>query len=311
MTPRFRPLSLPVVLTTLTTLATLVTTAAYSLFPTSAVAQSSAPTLGTSQQLSSQLAGGSASYNLIHRSITLAGLNREYHVALPAFFTPSGSYPVIIGFGGWDHDALQFRDYAGLEQAARGEAIIIYAQGINDAWAGAPYASTTMSQDIDYVRAAINDVISNYSGDADRIYATGLSNGGGMAAALGCHAPGLVDAIASIAGAHYTPTVTGCQPGQVPTLLMHGTHDDAIAYGGGTRHGATYQGAHSTFDSVAWRNGCTASTRQTSDYHGTTTFRPHYCTTATELVRVNGGGHTWFTDPRAADVVWDFLVRQG
>lgn len=303
MTLRSRALSLVI---------TLMATAAIAITPTSATAQSSTGDPALTSQLSSQLLAGSSSYHLIHRSFTQAGVNREYRIGVPALFDETRSYPVIIGFGGRHQTAAQFRDYAGLEQVARGNAIIIYAQGVNNSWAGAPYASTTMSQDIDYIRTAINDVLNNYSGDTNRVYATGLSNGGGMAAALSCHAPGLVDAVASVAGAFYNPTVTGCLASPVPTLIMHGTHDDTVAYAGGARHGAPYRGVYQTFESFAWRNGCTtAMVHQTHEYHGTTTFRPAQCHSATELVRVNGGGHTWFNEPRAEDVVWDFFRRQG
>lgn len=303
MTIRSRVLSLAI---------TIMATAAIAITPTSAVAQSSNADFARTQQSSSQLVAGSTSYDLIHRSFTQAGVNREYHIAIPAFFDATRSYPVIIGFGGWQETATRFRDYSDLEQAARGNAIIIYAQGVNNAWAGAPYASTTMSQDINYARAAITDVITNFSGDADRVYATGLSNGGGMAAALSCHAPELVHAIATVAGAFYNPTVTGCMGSSVPTLLMHGTDDGTIAYGGGTRHGAPYRSVYQTFESFAFRNGCTtAIINQTTEHYGTTTFRPAYCFHDTEIVRVNGGGHTWFNDPRAEDVVWEFFRRQG
>lgn len=291
---------------------TLAATAAIAISPAPVTAQSSALDPGLTQQLSSQIVEGSTSYNLIHRSFPHAGINREYHIALPAFFDRSRSYPVVIGFGGRDHTATQLREYAGLERVARGNAIIIYAQGVNNTWAGAPYSSTTMSQDIEYARTAINDVINNYSGDPDRVWATGMSNGGGMATALGCHAPGLVDAVASVAGAYYNPTITGCGAGQIPMLFMHSTDDNVVSYWGGTRHGAPYNSTYSTFESFAWRNGCTtAFVHQTHEYPGTTTFRPGYCSSRTEMVRVDSGGHTWFEQPPAEDLVWNFFHRHG
>lgn len=300
MTPRIRALSVAVAIAAGTAIA---------VSPAVAAAQTSS----IDPQASPQLLPYSPSPELINRSFTQAGFHREYTIALPANYDGTRSYPIIVGFGGLGDTAAGYRSYAGLEQAAAGQAIIIYAQGVNNAWAGAPYATTTLAQDIEYTRTAITDVVSNFSGDADRVWATGLSNGGGFATALSCHAPELVDATASVAGAYYTPTVTGCSyAGQVPTLLMHGSADGLVAYGGGYRHGAPYAGVETAHRGLATRNGCTAGALTPSyEYVGATTLRPDTCATATEILRVEGAGHTWFDYPVAETVVWDFFTANG
>lgn len=250
--------------------------------------------------------------NLLHRSFTQDGMQREYLVKLPDNRDPARTYPVVLAFGGKGDSATSFRSYAGLEQATAGGAIIIYAQGVDNVWAGAPYATTTLQQDIAYVRTAVDDVVAHHGGDRNRVYAVGMSNGGGMATALGCHAPELVDATASVAGAYYDPTVTGCNPrGGVPTLVIHGTNDTLMNYWGGTRHGAHYQGAHAVFESTATRNHCTVPmVHQVHEHANSTTFRPAFCATPTEFVRINGGGHEWSYTPSVADISWNFLQRQ-
>ena len=300
MTPRTRALSAALAL---------VASAAIALSPAVATAQTSSIDPQTSSQLIEQF----PSPGLVQRSFTQGAHHREYTVALPASFNPFRSYPIVLGFGGYTDTADSFRGYAGLEGATGGEAIVVYAQGVNNAWAGAPYSTTTLAEDIEYTRFAVNDVAANFSGDAGRVYATGLSNGGGFAAALSCHAPELVDAVASVAGAYYDPTVTGCSyAAQVPTLLMHGTADGLVAYEGGYRHNAHYMGVESALAGFAARNGCTVGALNPSwEDAGSTTLRPGSCATATQIVRVEGAGHTWFNAPAAESVAWDFFRANG
>lgn len=225
--------------------------------------------------------------------------SRTYDVILPAGYSRDRSYPIMIGFGGWQHTASQARGYEKLESEA-GETIVVYAQGRNNAWGGAPYAATTVSQDVRYVQDVIADVASTYNGDSDRVTAVGLSNGGGMAAALACHAPDTVNAVATVAGAFYDPTVTGCAPGAVPILIMHGTNDDIVSYNGGNRHGAPYKSVDSVYNTFLRKNGCSGAS-------GGLDKRGIRCSADTELETVVGGGHTWFTNPSATAETVRFL----
>ena len=68
-----------------------------------------------------------------------------------------------------------------------------------------------------------------YNVDHDRIYAVGMSNGGGFAALLGCRMPEQFRAIASVAGAYYPGTYEGCAEGPVAFLEIHGGKDGVIS----------------------------------------------------------------------------------
>lgn len=241
------------------------------------------------------------------RRITVGGTTRSYDVVLPAGHSADESYPVIIGFGGWQHDAARTRDYQRFETATDG-AIVIYAQGVDNAWAGAPYANTSIDEDIAYVRALIDDASQTFGADPDRVAVAGLSNGGGFAAALACHAPETIKAAAAVAGAYYSPTVTGCEPGAVPVLMMHGTNDDIVGYVGGYRHGASFEAAEDVLRTFGDKNGCLTVPR-TSRTGNVTTIEPLSCDAETRLERVEGGGHTWFTNPSASAETARFLVQ--
>ncbi|MCQ4607417.1 alpha/beta hydrolase family esterase [Corynebacterium pseudogenitalium] len=241
------------------------------------------------------------------RTVNADGRSRSYNVVLPSGYEEGKSYPVIIGYGGWQHTADQMQGYANLESAAAGRAIVVYAEGESQAWAGAPYARTSTREDIAYTRAIIDDLVEHYGANRDRVSAVGLSNGGGMVASLACHAPELVNGIASVAGAYYNPTVEGCKSGAVPTLIMHGTNDNVVGYNGGTRHGAAFRSVNDVFNLFMDKNGCIAGSATESRLGNVTTLSPA-CGARTELQRVEGGGHTWFTDPSASTATVDFLL---
>ena len=240
-------------------------------------------------------------------SLQVSGRSRTYDVVLPHGFSPERSYPVVLGFGGWQHTSRQTRDYENLESQFPG-AIVVYGQGVNNAWGGAPYAATSVSDDVAYTRAVLDDVASRYHADTTRTVAVGLSNGGGMAAALACHAPEMVDAVATVAGAFYSPTVTGCAGGQVPTLIMHGTNDAVVGYNGGVRHGAPYESVDAVARTFARKNGCSLVAAE-SRSGSVTAFDFERCSAPTRIERVEGGGHTWFTDPDATRATAQFLRR--
>lgn len=219
--------------------------------------------------------------------------------------------PVVFGFGGWKDTPEKFAEYSRFELTDFGaNAIIIYPEGIARAWEGAPYASTRMGDDVHFVRTILNAVDADYRIDRGRVYAVGMSNGGGMAASLACHAPDLVAGVVSVSAAYYEPVVADCAPGAVATLDIHGTHDEVIAYQGGMRHGAPFLGAEQVVAGVAARNGC-GPALQPRWIEGPA---EHYgfagCAAPVEHIRVLGQKHVWNGVPHATTLAWEFLHRQ-
>ena len=74
---------------------------------------------------------------------------------------------------------------------------------------------------------------SKYNIDPGRIYANGLSNGGGMSYLLGCALSDRITAIGGVAGAYAFP-LEECHPSRpVPMIAFHGTADPIVPYQGG------------------------------------------------------------------------------
>jgi polyhydroxybutyrate depolymerase len=74
-----------------------------------------------------------------------------------------------------------------------------------------------------------------FSVDSSRIYATGLSEGGFMSLRVGCALSDRVAAVAAVGAA--MPKTMICVPSRpVPLVMIAGTSDPVVPYGGGTEH---------------------------------------------------------------------------
>lgn len=273
-----------------------------------ATAQSSFGNFGSS---SNGVSTRSAGTKVTTKSLFLPGQGkREFILEVPKNYNPGKSYPVLFGLHGWQHSPEKFRGYANLDREAGDDAIIVYPRGKALAWAGAPYAKTSRSNDFNFMRAIVRHLDGKYNINKNRIYGTGLSNGGALLVDAACHAPDIFDAVVSVAGAYYSGTTSNCRRGAVDTLLIHGTHDDVVRYRGGTRHGKRYASVPATFHNIGKHNGCYTKTPFMVDYAAYQHYEHTLCDADTELYRVVDGGHTWFSNPDAADTSWDFLRKR-
>ncbi len=235
--------------------------------------------------------------------------DRSYRVALPDGFDQARAYPVIMSFGGWNETAENHAAYAQLHNAVGGDAIVVYGQGVDNAWGGAPYAETSREDDVAYIHRVLDDLDERYSIDRKQVFASGLSNGGGMAVGLACQNPGTVAGVVGVAGAYYDSTVADCAEGQVPTLLIHADNDSVVTYEGGVRHGRPYQSVDAVLATFGERNGCDMSTvtEQAGEVINSTVRTPANCDVPTSVVEVHGGGHTWFQAPSATNLAVEFF----
>lgn len=86
--------------------------------------------------------------------------------------------------------------------------------------------------DVGFVRALLNRLERDACTDPDRVYATGVSNGGGMAVRLACSLSDRIAAIAPVAGG-YSTFEGDCEPTEpVAVFEIHGTGDRITPYRG-------------------------------------------------------------------------------
>lgn len=111
-----------------------------------------------------------------------------------------------------------------------------------------------------------------YSIDASRIFATGLSNGGGFIGILACSPVGSqFSAFAAVAGAFYVNAggidVGNCAQGRslIPILEIHGGSDQTVQYSGGQGEGGVEPSIPTWLSMWQQRNNCTSTIIQDSD----------------------------------------------
>ena len=246
-----------------------------------------------------------------YQSFNVKGKTRTAIVDVPVN-SAKRKKPILFMFGGYGDTAANAKRYSRLNAIAGRSAIIVHPEGIGRAWEGAPYSKTRRGEDVAFVREMVRSLSKRYNVDTHRVYAAGMSNGGGMAMNLACQAPDLVAGVVSVSGAYYDATLNNCRGRNVPTMLIHGAHDDVVRYGGGVRHGMHYYGARSAFDNAARRNSCNMRTLHGVRAHALTAgFTYDGCRASTVLWRAYAGGHNWNAfAPDAPQAAWHFLSRQ-
>ncbi|WP_293789910.1 PHB depolymerase family esterase [uncultured Corynebacterium sp.] len=246
-----------------------------------------------------------------YQTFNVKGKTRTAIVDVPAH-SANRKKPILFMFGGLGVNAAATKSQSRLNAIAGKNAIIVHPQGIDNAWEGAPYSKTRRGEDVAFVREMVRSLSKRYNVDTHRVYAAGMSNGGGMAMNLACQAPDLVAGVVSVSGAYYDATMNDCSGRNVPTMLIHGAHDDVVRYGGGVRHGMHYYGARAAFDNAARRNSCNMRTLHGVRAHALTAgFTYDGCRASTVLWRAYAGGHNWNAfAPDAPKAAWHFLSRQ-
>jgi polyhydroxybutyrate depolymerase len=226
---------------------------------------------------------------------------------------PSGGrWPVVVQLPGAGQDALSVEAQTGESVLADREGFMVAyptANGKSPLW-NITGRVTGLPDDVQYLRKVIKRLSGpNICADPDRVYVTGASNGGGMAAALACAAPDLIAAAAPVAGGY--ASLAPCRSKTaVPLLEVHSLGDKVVPYGG---KGADHAGSVPTF-LAEWRarNGCTGPVQRSAPARGVVEMRWTCDGAPVEHVRLAKEPHGWYggksLDPNSTTVrTWRFL----
>lgn len=238
------------------------------------------------------------------RNMMHDGIQRSYRVYEPAIYDGSEAVPLIINLHGYTSNAFEQEVYGDFRPIAdTANFILIHPDGTTDAggttfWNAFGSPSETVD-DIGFISALIDTVASDYNIDLNRVYSTGMSNGGFMSYRLACELSHRITAIASVTGAMLNPVFISCNPVHpTPIMEVHGTADPTVPYLGATgvlgveagiAHWVDFNNCNLTAVETAIPNvdltdGCTA------DHF---VYSGGDAGSSVELYRINGGGHTW------------------
>jgi polyhydroxybutyrate depolymerase len=178
--------------------------------------------------------------------------------------------------------------------------LVVYPSGVGNrgprAWRSG--GGDRSARDVRFIAELIDTLRSSYSIDPTRIYADGLSNGGGMAFLLSCTMPDRIAAVGMVASAQFLPW-SECQDQRaVPMIAFHGTDDRFTPYHGGT----SWVARDHVFPSIptftanwARRNRCGAKPVDSAVAADVSRLEYTGCAddAAVVLYTIRGGGHTW------------------
>jgi polyhydroxybutyrate depolymerase len=270
--------------------------------------------------------------NRTNGSIQSSRQKRRYLLYVPESYDPSKPTPLIIsmhGFIEWPDHQRQISHWNKL--ADENGFIVVYPMGT-----GLPLRWGTLSRpgsedraqrDVRFISDLIDKLETEYNIDPARIYANGLSNGGGMAFLLACKMADRIAAIGGVAGAYSTPW-SECNPSRpVPAIVFHGDVDLIVPYAGGSvsRTGFTFPAIADWVAAWANHNGCASQPVTLSDRGEVSGIRYTGCNqnADVEFYTVHGGGHSWpggkglpkfivghtTQDIDATRMMWDFFRK--
>ena len=241
----------------------------------------------------------------------------------------SGLSSVLFVLHGYGSTALRIRNYSSFNSLANTKEnnfLLIHPQGApmnttlassSSHWNSGGWTIGSDVDDVDFIDSIINLVSKKYNINNDRIYSTGMSNGGFMSYHLACNLSTKIAAVASVTGSMSTQTLDDCSPQHsTPILQIHGSLDATVPYNGNSS-----LGMESIDDLINyWKNynACELSPIMTT----TNTINPigsfrhekySNCLNGVniELYKIEGMGHTWpFLNSfgiSATEKIWEFV----
>ena len=164
------------------------------------------------------------------------GVEREALVAMPnaSLVAPTGS-PILFVFHGRGGAARQVRRSYDIESLWP-EAIVVYPQGLKTpgrimdlegkktGWQA--YADVVDNRDLRFFDAMLASMLTDAHGDANRVYSTGHSNGGGFTYLLWSQRHDVLAAVAPSAAAANAQTLT--KP--LPAMHVGGRNDSVVKF---------------------------------------------------------------------------------
>jgi len=270
------------------------------------------------------------------RFLEVGGRRRSYLVHVPRAIKPARKVPVVIVLHGGGGNAWNIARTTGF--SARADAagfLAVYPNGTGrrrfrfltwNAGNCCGYALDRQVDDVGFIRALLRQLRRDYPVDDDRVFATGMSNGGMMAYRLAAELSDEFAAIAPVAAAFNLEDARPAHP--VAVIAFHGTADEHVLYGGGApkkRADSHPRVDRSQAQSIAFwvkRNGCRPRPRKLQ--RGKIireTYPGGEAGTEVVLITVRGGKHAWpggekgyargdspTREISATETMWDFFA---
>jgi polyhydroxybutyrate depolymerase len=256
------------------------------------------------------------------------GLDRYYYIQL-AHPEAEGPSSVLFNLHGYGSNALEQMNYTNFNNLANTEEnnfILIHPQGAplntvltssSSHWNSGGWTIGSTVDDVDFIDTIIKLVSQKYNLNQDRIYSTGMSNGGFMSYHLACNLSSKIAAVASVTGSMSKETYEDCNPAHPTSILqVHGTIDATVPFDGNSALGM--RSINDVMDYWKLYNACDVDpTSIITDYFDIEiavqhdTYSNCLNDVNVELYKIEGMGHTWPYKGRygisATEIIWEFI----
>jgi polyhydroxybutyrate depolymerase len=268
------------------------------------------------------------------KSLQFEGLTRTCLVHLPPGYDGSRAAPLVLALHGMGGDGAGMARLTHFDTIAdEGGFIVAYPDGLRRRWSYGPLPMLGGIDDVGFIAALIAALSSDLAIDQARVYALGMSNGGGLIDLLICRRADLFAAVAIVSATIGSFMARICRPSRpVSVLMIHGTDDPLVPFAGGSRRRQVLLSAPDTAQHWARLAGCQEGpvVNYLPDYaHDGTQVRYDVFSGGQDgaeviLYVIEGGGHSWpggwaYLPERiigktsrqidASLVIWDFFQR--
>ena len=286
--------------------------------PTTPVAP---PTPAISSNLDSQAQG------TINGTINYEDIDRTFILYVPSSYDSSIKQPLVFNFHGYGSNASEQMAYGDMRsQADANGFILVHPEALDDIYGSSYWNikgwSQSVHDDVKFTENLINLLMDKYSINAERIYSTGMSNGGFFSFHLACNLNASFAAVASVTGSMTYSTFDSCNPRKpTPVMQIHGSLDVTVPY-----KGSDTRNMKPIMDVMEyWKinNECDDYLLSLPDIlPGTTSWTETYqysnCLNGTENIHlyVQGAGHIWpgsiyasIREPDSSKRIWEFFSK--
>ena len=269
--------------------------------------------------------------SLEYGTIEDGGITREYIYYHPES-APENCALVFVCHG-YTGTAEGIMDYSEFNQVADAHGFAVcYPQGIEDSFGstffnvGYDFQNNETVDDVAYVTNLAAHLQENNSLDPEKVFCTGLSNGGDFCYMLACQASETFMAVAPVAGMILQDIMDDCNPNNpIPVFEIHGTNDNVTYYEGDPNNDddwGAYPDLPSTIDFFIELNGLDQVTTEelpNIDTGDGSTVTAQIATSDSSpnevwFYTVNGGGHDWpgawgNMDINSSEEIWAFFEK--
>ena len=238
--------------------------------------------------------------NRTNGTIVSSGQKREYLLYVPRSYDRAKPTPLVISMHGaalWPTAQMETSQWNTV--AERHGFIVVYPSGIEGKGPTVWHVDhgAGLMRDVKFISELIDTLGAAWNIDPARIYANGLSNGGGMSFVLSCALSNRSAAVGMVAAAQTLPWTWCTDHRAVPMIAFHGTADPVTPYKGGTSWimSRPFPDIPTWTANWARRNQC--GTNPVESVIAADVTRREYTNCADDaavvLYTVLGGGHSW------------------